>query len=82
MKQEQRLGNLVLKRVDLRWLYTISSVFAGSDIYISRLSGSFSPVKISGFKHSFEYVSSCALLKTPFQLINLVSMATSRRYLS
>ena len=35
---------------DLRWLYTISSVFAGSDIYISRLSGSFSPVKISGFK--------------------------------
>ena len=35
----------------------------GSDIYFSWCSGSFSPVKISVFKHSFEYLSPCTLLK-------------------
>ena len=47
-------------------------------ISFSCCSGSFSPWKISGFKHSFEYLSPYALLKTPLQLENPISMATSR----
>ena len=64
-------------KVNLRWLYTIFWVFAGSDIYFSWCSSSFSPVKISGSKHSFEYLSPYALLKAPLQLVNPVSMVTS-----
>ena len=41
-----------------------SKSFVGRDIYFSCCSGSFSPVKISGFKHSFKYLSPYALLKT------------------
>ena len=43
-------------------------------IYTFFFSGSFNPVEIFGLKHTFEYVSPYALLKTLLQLVNLVSM--------
>ena len=64
------------ENLNLRWLYdTIPSVFAGS-LHFSRCSGTFSPVKISGFNHSFKYVSSYALL--PLQLLNSVFHGNQR----